>query len=134
MVIDKSNSRTSIREILINQDWESKKHLQLSEEDLAEIVGSFSGVPDELYRAAAQVDKVLYEAFIKKLRLCKSETERNFPYSYERVVLATAMALDDFKKKIISIVRYGARIKDRCGVTNQLSLYFFCYSRGFAKV
>jgi len=98
----KKNDRPSIREILANQSWEEKEYLQVSENQINEFIGSFSGVSEAVYKTAIQLDTVLDEAFIKKLRLCASCLEVSFPHPYEHVVLAIAMALDDLKRKIIS--------------------------------
>ena len=103
MELNKSSSRLSIRNILSDHDWQNKKYLQLSGEQITEIVGSFSGVPEAAYRAAMKLDELLNETFINKMRRCKRSLERSFPFRYEQVVLTVAVALDGLKRKVRSV-------------------------------
>ena len=96
-------------------------------------MGSFSGVPEGAYRAAMKLDEVLNDTFINKMRMCKRSVERSLPHRYEQVVLAVAVALDNLKRKVLSVcdTEQGSLIEAELPI-NYLYI-FIAVDRGLLK-
>ena len=115
MPVETGLARRPVTDILAGQKWDAREYRQVTGDDIADLAGSFSGVPKAVYQLATKADRALDEAFIDRLRLCKRSTERAFPNRYEQVVLSLALGLDDLKRKIRRVydTDHGAVIEAR---------------------
>ena len=94
-----TGERLPVREILAGQNLENAGKSGLSDHDITELMGYFSGVPGSVFRAAESVAKTLGV----KTPICKKEVRRVFTSGYGNSVLSLALSLRSLDREFMAI-------------------------------